>query len=58
MTPARRRVDSHEGHAAPRGGLQTPPRGDDADMAHDMMLELGWRKVAERIVDWLRERDL
>lgn len=28
------------------------------DMAHDMMLEPGWRKVAERIVAWLQERDL
>ncbi|MBN2578307.1 MAG: alpha/beta fold hydrolase [Pirellulales bacterium] len=28
------------------------------DMAHDMMLEPGWQKVAERILGWLRERDL
>jgi alpha-beta hydrolase superfamily lysophospholipase len=28
------------------------------DLAHDMMLEPGWRKVAERIVAWLQERDL
>jgi pimeloyl-ACP methyl ester carboxylesterase len=28
------------------------------DMAHDMMLEPGWQKVAERIVAWLQERDL
>jgi len=27
-------------------------------MAHDMMLEPGWRKVAERIVAWLQEWDL
>jgi pimeloyl-ACP methyl ester carboxylesterase len=28
------------------------------NMAHDMMLEAGWRKVAERIVHWLREKGL
>lgn len=28
------------------------------DMAHDMMLDTGWQKVAERIVAWLRERGL
>ncbi len=28
------------------------------DMSHDMMLEDGWRKVAERIVDWLNEQGL
>lgn len=28
------------------------------NMAHDMMLEPGWRKVAERIVAWLQEWDL
>lgn len=28
------------------------------DMAHDMMLEPGWQKVAERIVAWLQERGL
>jgi pimeloyl-ACP methyl ester carboxylesterase len=28
------------------------------DMAHDMMLEPGWQKVAERIVDWLQSRGL
>ena len=28
------------------------------DMAHDMMLEPGWEKVAERIVGWLQERGL
>ena len=27
-------------------------------MAHDMMLELGWQSVAERIVGWLREQKL
>jgi pimeloyl-ACP methyl ester carboxylesterase len=27
-------------------------------MAHDMMLEAGWRSVAERILDWLKERGL
>ncbi len=27
-------------------------------MAHDMMLDKDWRKVAERIAQWLRERDL
>lgn len=26
------------------------------DMAHDMMLEPGWEAVADRIIDWLRER--
>jgi pimeloyl-ACP methyl ester carboxylesterase len=28
------------------------------DMAHDMMLEKDWMKVAERIVKWLREKEL
>jgi len=28
------------------------------NMAHDMMLEAGWQKVAERIVHWLREQGL
>jgi pimeloyl-ACP methyl ester carboxylesterase len=28
------------------------------EMAHDMMLERGWRKVADRILEWLRQRDL
>ncbi len=28
------------------------------DMAHDMMLEAGWRSVAERILDWLQERGI
>jgi pimeloyl-ACP methyl ester carboxylesterase len=28
------------------------------DMAHDMMLEPGWQAVAERIVSWLKERNL
>ena len=28
------------------------------DMAHDMMLEAGWRSVAERILIWLNERGL
>ena len=28
------------------------------DMAHDMMLEPNWQQVADRILDWLRERDL
>lgn len=28
------------------------------NMAHDMMLEANWQKVAARIVDWLQERDL
>jgi len=27
-------------------------------MAHDMMLEPGWESVAERIVAWLREKNL
>lgn len=27
-------------------------------MAHDMMLEAGWQKVAGRILDWLKERGL
>ncbi len=29
-----------------------------ADMAHDMMLEPQWQIVAERIIEWLREREL
>ena len=29
-----------------------------ADMAHDMMLEAGWRTVADRIVAWLTDRGL
>ena len=28
------------------------------DMAHDMMLEAGWRSVAERILEWLKERGI
>jgi alpha-beta hydrolase superfamily lysophospholipase len=28
------------------------------NMAHDMMLEAGWQKVAERIVAWLKEKGL
>jgi alpha-beta hydrolase superfamily lysophospholipase len=28
------------------------------NMAHDMMLEANWKSVAERILDWLKERDL
>lgn len=28
------------------------------DMAHDMMLEAGWQAVADRILDWLKERGL
>ncbi len=28
------------------------------DMAHDMMLETGWQKVADRIIEWLAERAL
>ncbi len=28
------------------------------NMAHDMMLEPGWRNVADRILTWLRERGL
>lgn len=27
-------------------------------MAHDMMLDVGWQNVAERIVEWLREQEL
>lgn len=27
-------------------------------MAHDMMLEAGWRDVASAVVDWLRARDI
>jgi pimeloyl-ACP methyl ester carboxylesterase len=29
-----------------------------ADMAHDMMLEAGWQVVADRIVTWLKKREL
>jgi len=28
------------------------------DMAHDMMLEPDWRQVADRILNWLQEREL
>jgi hypothetical protein len=28
------------------------------DMAHDMMLEAGWRVVADRILGWLNEQGL
>ena len=28
------------------------------DMAHDVMLETGWKKVAKRILDWLNTRGL
>ena len=27
-------------------------------MAHDMMLEPGWQKVADKILDWLAARGL
>jgi pimeloyl-ACP methyl ester carboxylesterase len=29
-----------------------------ADMAHDVMLEAGWEKVAKRVLDWLAEKGL
>jgi pimeloyl-ACP methyl ester carboxylesterase len=29
-----------------------------SDMAHDVMLEAGWEKVAQRILDWLAEKGL
>jgi alpha-beta hydrolase superfamily lysophospholipase len=28
------------------------------DIAHDVMLEAGWEKVAKRILDWLAEKGL
>jgi alpha-beta hydrolase superfamily lysophospholipase len=28
------------------------------DLAHDMMLELGWERVADQILSWLRSRSL
>ncbi len=28
------------------------------NMAHDMMLEAGWKSVAERILEWLKERGI
>ncbi len=28
------------------------------DMAHDVMLEPNWRRVADRILEWLKEKDL
>jgi len=28
------------------------------DMAHDVMLEAGWEKVAKRVLDWLEEKGL
>jgi pimeloyl-ACP methyl ester carboxylesterase len=28
------------------------------DMAHDVMLEAGWEKVAQRILEWLEEKGL
>ena len=28
------------------------------DMAHDMMLEAGWQAVADRIISWLKEKNL
>jgi alpha-beta hydrolase superfamily lysophospholipase len=28
------------------------------DMAHDVMLEAGWEKVAQRILDWINEKGL
>ena len=28
------------------------------DVAHNSMLELRWQTVAERILDWLKEREL
>jgi alpha-beta hydrolase superfamily lysophospholipase len=28
------------------------------NMAHDMMLEAGWKSVADRILGWLQERNL
>jgi alpha-beta hydrolase superfamily lysophospholipase len=27
-------------------------------MAHDMMVEKDWKKVADRIIAWLKEKDL
>ncbi len=29
-----------------------------SDMSHDMMLEKGWRPVAERILNWLKEKGI
>lgn len=29
-----------------------------ADMSHDMMLEDGWRRAADRILDWLKGLDV
>jgi pimeloyl-ACP methyl ester carboxylesterase len=28
------------------------------NMAHDMMLELNWRSVSKRIINWLKEKDI
>jgi pimeloyl-ACP methyl ester carboxylesterase len=28
------------------------------NMAHDMMLEKDWKSIAERILDWLKERGI
>jgi alpha-beta hydrolase superfamily lysophospholipase len=28
------------------------------DMAHDMMLEPGWQRAADRIIEWLSEKGL
>lgn len=29
-----------------------------SDMGHNMMMEPGWREVADHIVEWLAEGDL
>ena len=29
-----------------------------SNMAHDMMLEKGWKGVAERIMEWLTEKEI
>ena len=43
-------------HATARGyGLQAEIF---PNMAHDMMVEAGWRSVAERILNWLNEKGI
>lgn len=47
-----------------RAEIETTARAYNAqleflpNMAHDMMLEADWQKVAERIIAWLKEMGL
>ncbi len=45
-------------HATARGYGSPHEAEIFPDMAHDMMIEAGWKSVAERILNWLKERGL